>query len=264
MMFSNNVCRFAVFSFLSLSANADTDTVRGVQRQLEPTVGLGTAGDFVILAKTGITTTGVTSINGDIGVSPIAATAMTGFDFIMHSSGTYATSSLIAGKALASDYISPTPSTMITAVSDMETAYTDAAGRPNADGARIDLKAGLIGGETLTPGVYTFGTSVDITGGLTFDGGVASGDSDAVFIIQMTGNLLTDGTANVVLSRGAQAKNIFWQVAGHVALGAGAQMKGNLLVKTAVTFTTGSSLDGRVLAQTACVLQTATITAPSV
>jgi hypothetical protein len=261
MMFSSNVCRFAVFYFLSLSANADTDTVRGVQRELTTytdAVNLRTAGDFVILAKTGITTTGVTAITGDIGVSPIAAAAMTGFGLIL--SGTSATSSLITGTAYASDYNSPTPSKMTTAVSDMETAYTDAAGRPNEDGARIDLGAGIIGGLTLSPGVYTFGTSVDITGNIYFHG---NDDPDAVFIIQMTGNLVTDSTAKVLLSGGAQAKNIFWQVAGKVTVGGGAELKGNLLVATGVTFITGSSLvEGRILSQTACVLQSATITEP--
>jgi hypothetical protein len=109
----------------------------------------------------------------------------------------------------------------------------------------------------LTPGVYTFGSDVLLAGDITIDG---DGDSNAVFIIQITGNLIQSANKNVVLAGSVKAENIFWQVAGQVTVGAGAQMKGNLLVATGVTFITGSTLDGRVLAQTACVLQAATIT----
>ncbi|OJI07863.1 hypothetical protein BK004_00250 [bacterium CG10_46_32] len=87
-------------------------------------VNLGSAGDFVVLAKSGISTTGSTSITGDIGVSPIAATAMTGFGLTMDSSNTFSTSALVTGKAYAADYTAPTPAKMTTAVSNMEAAYT--------------------------------------------------------------------------------------------------------------------------------------------
>jgi len=89
---------------------------------------LGTAGNFVVLAKSGISTTGTTHVTGDIGVSPIVATGMTGFGLTMDSSNTFATSALVTGKAYAADYTPPTPANMSTAVSDMETAYTAAAG----------------------------------------------------------------------------------------------------------------------------------------
>jgi hypothetical protein len=116
----------------------------------------------------------------------------------------------------------------------------------------------------LTPGVYTFGTGVSIVGNLHFQGtGVAAGQGDSdIFIIQMTGNLVQAANYSVLLSGGALAKNIFWQVAGVVNVGAGAHMEGILLVKTSATFMTLSSLNGRILAQTACVLQVATITEP--
>ena len=106
----------------------------------------------------------------------------------------------------------------------------------------------------MTPGVYTFTTGVNISTDVTFQGG-----ADDIFIIQTTGVLMLAANMNVILD-GAQAKNIFWQVAGNVKVRAGATMKGILLVKTDVTFITGSTLNGRVLAQTACVLQMATIT----
>src|SRR4030043_229476 len=131
-------------------------------------VDLGTASDFVILAKTGITSTGTTAITGDIGVSPAPATAMTGFDLILDASGTFSTSALVTGNVYASDYTDPTPTKMTTAVSDMETAYTDAAGRtPDS----TELYAGDLTGQTLTPGCYVWSTGVLISAaGVTISG----------------------------------------------------------------------------------------------
>ena len=139
--------------------------------------------------------------------------------------------------------------------SDMEAAYTDAAGCVNTDAEKKNLGAGEIGGRTLTPGLYTFDSNVDINSELTIDGS----DTD-IFIIQMTGDLMLAANKSVTLTGGVLPENIFWQVAGNVSVMAGASMKGILLVKTDVTFITGSTLNGRVLAQTACVLQKATIT----
>ena len=112
-------------------------------------VNLGTAGDFVILSKAGISTTGTTGIVGDIGVSPIDSTAITGFGLGMDATNTFANSSLVTGKVYAADYTPPTPAKMTTAVSDMETAYTDAAGRTNP--TATELGAGNIGGLTIPP-----------------------------------------------------------------------------------------------------------------
>jgi hypothetical protein len=139
----------------------------------------------------------------------------------------------------------------------METACTDAEGRPNTDGARINLGAGNLADATLTSGVCTFDTDVNLNGDITF-----SGSANDIIVIQTMGNLLQAASYSVILSGGALPENIFWQVAGQVTMGAGAHMEGVLLVKTDVTFVTGSSLNGRVLAQTACNLQSTTITAP--
>jgi hypothetical protein len=259
MMFSSNAFRFILV--LAAACNAVTSAGQGLRHGLRrvqegPGVDLGTAGDFAILAKTGISTVPASVITGDIGVSPITTAAMTGFSFTFDSSGTFSTSDQVTGKAYAADYISPTPSKMITAVSDMETAYTTTAGRANTNG--YDLKAGLIGGETLTAGVYTFASDVFISSDIYLDGS----DTD-IFIIQMTGNLLQAEGTNVILQGDVKAENIFWQVAGHATFFAGAHMEGILLVKTAVAFVSESSLNGRVLAQTACSLQVATITQPN-
>jgi hypothetical protein len=292
MLFSNACC-FALLSLLSLSANAeyvrgdhtpihkkgslfrrdlfmkggdDNPSSRGKEDEVE----LLSAGNYVILAKTGISTVSPSVITGDIAVSPAAATTMTGFDSTTDSTGTFSTSAQITGKAYAADYAEPTPTDLNTAVSAMETAYTDADGRDAGVGARLNLGAGTLGGsgkpgganDPLTPGVYTFNTGVEIAGNIYFEGsgsGEDEGKTD-VFIIQMTRNLKQVANTKVILQNGALAKNIFWQVPGEVTVEAGAHMEGILLVKTAALFVTGSSLKGRVLAQTACDLQKATIT----
>jgi hypothetical protein len=169
----------------------------------------------------------------------------------MDNSTQFSTASQITGKAFAADYSDPTSGDLTVAVTDMHTAYTKASQRPTTNA----MGDGAIGGKTLTPGVYTFTVVVNIMSDLTFEGG-----ADDVFIIQTTGDVTQAANTNVILSAGAQAKNIFWQVAGFVEIGAGAQMQGVLLVKTKVDFITGSSLVGSVLAQTAVNLQKATIT----
>ncbi len=219
-------------------------------------VNLGTAGNFVILAKSGITTTGTTHITGDIGVSPIAATGMTGFGLILDASGTFSTSSLVTGNVYAADYAAPTPAMLTTAVSDMQTAYTDAAGRTNPD--HTELGAGDITSMTLAPGLYKWGTGVLIgAAGVTLAGGASD-----VWIFQIAQGLTVANGAQVTLSGGAQASNIFWQVGGQVTLGTTAAMKGVILCQTAIVMQTGATLEGRALAQTAVTLDSNAITGP--
>jgi hypothetical protein len=229
--------------------------VCGPNRPVNGAINLGTAANFAILAKTGITTVPNSSITGSIGVSPIAAAAMTGFSLEMHAGGLHSTSAQITGQAYAATYNGVVPAILTTAVSDMEAAYTNAAGRAAGVGPWLNPGAGSLSGVTLTPGVYTFGTDVTITTAITFLGG-----ANEVFIIQISKNLVQEANIEVQLSGGALAKNIFWQVAGNVQLKAGAKMKGILLVKTHVAFGTGAELEGRVLAQTACTLDQAKIT----
>jgi len=216
-------------------------------------VDLGSAGNFVILAKSGISTTGTTSIVGDIGVSPIAATAITGFGLIMDPSNQFSTSSLVTGKVYAADYAAPTPATMTTAISDMETASTAAAGRTSPD--HTELGAGNIGGMTLAPGLYKWSSGVTIPTDVTL-----SGNSDGVWIFQIAGTLDISSATQVILSGGAQAKNIFWQVAGQTTLGTYSVFNGNILGFTGIALQTGATLNGRALAQTAVTLDANTIT----
>jgi hypothetical protein len=211
-------------------------------------VDLGTAGDFVILAKTGVSNTGSSQIWGDIGVSPIDSTAITGFGLVMDAGGTFSTSSLVTGSLYAADYAEPTPTMLTTAVGDMQTAYTDAAGRTLPD--YTELGAGDITSMTLAPGLYKWGTGVLISAA----GVTISGTASDVWIFQIAENLdLADG-ANVYLSGGALASNIFWQVAGQATLGTTAAMKGVILCQTAIVINTGATLVGRALAQTAVTL----------
>ncbi len=152
-----------------------------------PIVNLGTAGNFVILSKTGITTTGATAITGDIGVSPVGEGAMTGFVFTRDPSGAFSTSTTVDGNVYAADYADPTPDYLILAISAMENAYTDAAGRTLPD--FTELNSGDISGLTLEPGLYNWGTGVSITNtGVTLSGGV-----NDVWIFQIAGDLTVGG-----------------------------------------------------------------------
>jgi hypothetical protein len=227
-----------------------------------PTVELGTAGNYAILSQTGISTVPTSAITGDIAVSPITAAAITGFSLVLDSDGTKATCGQVTGTVYAAGLVAPTPSLLTTAVGFMETAYTDAAGRTNTDAARIQLGAGKIGGvlpggptDPLTPGVYTWSTGVNIDSDL-----VLSGSNTDIFILQVAGNVNVASGKKMILEGGALPENIFWQVAGLVVVGTTAHMEGIFLVKTSAAFMTGSSLNGRILAQTAVTLDSTTIT----
>lgn len=221
-------------------------------------VDLGAAAHFVVLTKTGVTNVPSSAITGDIGTSPIASTAITGFSLILNSTGTFSRSSQVTGKVYAADYTSPTPSNLTTAVSNMQTAYTDAAGRTIPD--FTDLYAGDLSGKTLAPGLYKYSSSVLITTDVTL-----SGPSDAVWIFQIAGNLTMGSGAKMLLSGGAQAKNIFWQVGGGVGveIGTTAHVEGTILAAKAIHLRTGASLNGRALAQTAVTLAKNKIVIPT-
>jgi hypothetical protein len=271
MIFSNN-CRVAFLMLLSVSANAET--VRGAHRELDAAtksarpsmidVGSVITQNYAILAETGISTVPTSSITGNIGVSPIAASAITGFALIADSTTQFATSKQVVDQVYAADYGRQTAADLTTAVNDMHTAYTSAAATGLTSDGKLDLgDLGVPGTEILSQGVYTFGSSVTIKGDFQFKGS----DTD-IFIIQIKGDLLqhagktvtlvSDGTGN---GQPPKKENIFWQVSGTFTVEANAHMEGILFVKTAVNFQANSSLNGRVLTQTRCNLDQATITA---
>lgn len=184
----------------------------------------------------------------------------------------FSLSDQMTGKAYAANDSEPTPKRLTDAVRDMQTAYRDAAGRANEDAMRTDLGAGCLGGAfggaqaPLTPGIYSFGSNVSIDSDLHFRGtGVNPGQGDSdIFILQIAGNLVLGTNVQVILDNGAQAKNLFWQATGHAHVMPGAHMQGILLIQTETTLYTGASLTGRVLTQTTCLLQMATVTEPDV
>lgn len=218
-------------------------------------VNLGTAGNFVILAKTGISTTGSTSVVGNLGVSPAAASYITGFALDLPAASAFSTSALVTGKVYAPGYADPTPADLTTAVSNMETAYTDASGRA----ANVtELGTGNIGGMTITPGVYKWSTGVTIPTDVTLSGG-----ANDVWIFQIAQNLEVSSAAKVILAGGAQASNIFWAVAGQTTLGTTSVFNGNILDQTAIVLNTGATLNGRALAQAAVTLDANAVTVPT-
>jgi Ice-binding-like/Secretion system C-terminal sorting domain len=222
-------------------------------------VNLGTAGNYVILAKTGVSTTGTTAVTGNIGLSPAAASFITGFSLIADATNAFATSSLVTGKVYASNYATPTPTNLTTAIGDMATAYTNAAGRtPTPSGAFLNVGAGEIGGQTLAPGLYKWTTGVTISTDVTLNGG-----ANDVWIFQIAGNL-SEANGKKISIGSAQAKNIFWQVAGQVTVGTTADFKGVILCQTLVALNNGATLEGRALAQTAVTLDADAVTDPGV
>ena len=220
------------------------------EQQIAP-VDLGTAGNYVILAETGISTTTTSAITGDIAVSPAAATYITGFSLTADSSGEYSISDQVVGNVYASDYTVPTPGNLTTAVEDMMLAYSDAAGRA---ANYTELYSGDLSGKTLTPGVFKFGNSVLINTDLTL-----TGSATDVWIFQIAGNLTMASNINIILAGGADAKNIIWQVADTVAIGSGSHFEGTILAMTDIAMGTNSSINGRLYAQTAVTLDAVTV-----
>ncbi len=216
---------------------------------------LGTAGNFVILAKTAVSTVPSSAITGDVGVSPAATSFLTGFSLTLVGT-TSATSTQVTGNLYGADMTTPTNSNLTTAVANMETAYTDAAGRSLPD--FTNLGSGEIGGQTLVPGLYKWTTGVTISSDVTISGG-----ANDVWIFQIPGNLAMSAAKNVILGGEAKAKNIFWQLSGTVDIGANAHFEGIILSQTAINLQTGASMNGRALAQTAVTLDQNAVTKPA-
>lgn len=229
----------------SLAANIVWSFTTGGSSTPLAVVALGASGNFVILAKTAITNISTSAVTGDLGLSPAATSYITGLA-LTNATG-YATSAQVTGSVFAADMASPTPINLTTAVNNMITAYNDAAGRPTPD--FVELGTGNIGGKTLTAGLYKWTSNVTIPTAM-----VISGSSTDVWIFQISGNLNMSAAVNMTLTGGAQAKNIFWQVAGQATFGTTSHFEGTILSMTGITFQTGASMTGKALAQTAVVL----------
>jgi hypothetical protein len=217
-------------------------------------VNLRTAGNFVILAKSGISSVPDSIITGNLGVSPAGSTSITGFSLTADSTNVFSTSAQVTGRVYAANHAVPTPSDLTAAVGDMELAYTDAASRaPDV----IELGGGSIGGMTLIPGVYKWGSGVLISSNLTLTGGAT-----AVWVFEIAQSLTLGNATRISLTGGAMPRNVFWQVAGGVVLGTTAHLEGVVLGHTAITMATGASINGRLLAQTAVTLDRSTVAQP--
>ncbi len=241
---------YLLFSLVAACGSDESGTMGG-----GGPVSLGSASQFVILAKSGIDTVPASAITGNLGLSPAAASYITGFSLTADSTNEFSTSPQVTGKVYAADYTSPTPSNMTTAISDMELAFTDAAGRaPDV----TELGAGNIGGMTLAPGVYKWSTGVLIPTDVTLNGSATD-----IWIFEIAQDLTMASATNVILTGGAVAKNVMWQVSGAVDLGTTAHFAGVILCQTAITLRTGASVNGRLLAQTAVNIDGSTVVEPA-
>jgi hypothetical protein len=189
---------------------------------------LGQAGDFAVLAGSGVTNTGATAVTGDVGVSP--GTAITGFP-----PGTISAGSLHVNDGIAQ-----------AAQGDLTAAYNNLAGQA----CNTDLTGQDLGGLTLPPAVYCFSSSAQLTGTLTVD---AQGDPDANFVFQIASTLTTATAANVLVIGGATDCNIFWQVGSSATLGTGTEFLGNILAMTSITLVTGATAHGSLWARNGAV-----------
>jgi hypothetical protein len=203
----------------------------------EAPIGLGTAGGYTVLGGSTVVNTGPSVLGNDLGVSP--GSAITGFP---------------PGLALGATHVADAAAGQ--AQSDLTIAYNDAAGRASTGTISADLA-----GQTLVSGVYTAATSMGLSGALTLDG---QGDPDSVFIFQAGSTLNTAAGSNILLTNGAQACNVYWQVGSSATLGVGSDFVGNIMALTSITATTNATVQGRLLARNGAVtLDSNVINAPT-
>ena len=196
--------------------------------------GLGTALNYTVLAGQTITNTGPSVITGNLGLDP--GSSVTGFP---------------PGSVTGTQDVSDAASVL--AQNDLVTGYTDAAHAPSTS----NLSGKDLGGQNLTPGVYTFSSSAQLTGPLTLS-------ENGVFIFQIGSALTTASNSTVLLQNGAQACAVFWQVGSSATLGSYTRFQGNLMALSSITMVTGANLTGRALARNgALTLDTNNITPPS-
>jgi hypothetical protein len=203
-------------------------------------VALAGADGFAVLAGSGVTSTGATTVTGDLGLSP--GTAVIGFP---------------PATLVGTQHVNDAAANQ--AKLDLTTAYNDAAARTLC---RITVATINLGGQTLTPGLYWSGASLEITSGtLTLD---AQGDPNAVFIFQSASTLTTTSGLGIVLAGGAKASNVFWQVGTSATIGTATAFYGTIMADQSITLNSGATLTGRALARIGAVTLAAnTITRPT-
>jgi hypothetical protein len=195
----------------------------------EAQISLGTAASFGVLGGSTVTNTGSSVIGGNLGVSP--GTAVIGFPpGLVTSPGAIHSADAVAAQAQV----------------DLTTAYTAIVGMPTL----VDLSGTDLGGLTLTPGVYGFTSSAQLTGPLVLD---ALGNPQAVFIFKVGSALTTASGSSVLVINGGSSCNVFWQIGSSATLGTSSTLAGNILALTSITLTTGASVEGRILARNGAV-----------
>jgi hypothetical protein len=257
-------------SVSSAAGDAATGTT-GAACSASSCLNLGTASDYVILAKSAVSTVTPSSVAGNVGLSPAATTFLTGWSLVTEPTDTFDTSDQVAVpfKLYAADMTGGTTSSdLTTAVLDMQAAYTVAAGlAPSGGGLVTSCPGGDYGttgafsdvndGGALAAGVYTCAVDVTIPGNLTLTGGASS-----VWVFQITGTLSQASATQVLLTGGALPQNVFWQVSGIVTVGTTAIMQGIVLAQTNIDVQTAATVTGRLLTQKAVTLESATVKAP--
>jgi hypothetical protein len=189
---------------------------------------LGTAKSYAVLGGSTVTNTNATTLTGDLGVSP--GLAITGFP----------PGIVMGGTTHAGDAAS------LQAQTDVTAAYGTLAG----EACGVDLTGKDLGGLTLTPGVYCFSSSAQLTGDLVLDAG---GKADAVFVFKTVSTLTTASNASVHVINGGGECGVFWQIGSSATLGTGTKFAGSILALTSITLTTGATVSGRVLARNGAV-----------
>ncbi|KAJ7235147.1 hypothetical protein B0H12DRAFT_1258273 [Mycena haematopus] len=228
-------------------------TIHGAYASGPAPVLLGTAGNFAVLAKTGVASVPNSAITGDVGISPATASSLTGFSLVQDVSKQFWTSTQVTGRLMGATDALPTPGLLTVAVLDMQAAFTDAMSKPSAAGFH-SFKPGLIGGSILTPGLYQWTTDVIISTAITIAGGPAD-----TWIFQISGTLVQAANVQITLTGGALSQNIIWVVAGTVSVGANGVFQGNILAQTDVVIGTNAIDEGCIYAQTDVTLQQATV-----
>lgn len=254
MKFNKAMILFTLMSVVLISAckkdipeptpepTTNNTNVIKLQTVIQAAINLGSTANFAVIGASLISNVPTSSITGNIGLSPAAGSLISGFG-----------PAEISGTIYTVDATGPAGSVedapgLTTAKGDLTSAYNDAAGRVSTD---IVILAGNIGGLTLTPGLYKSNGSLEISSGdVTFD---ALGNPNAIFIIQIASSLNTTSGRKVILSGGALASNIFWQVGTSATLGTTSVFKGTIMADQSISMNTGASIEGRLLARIAAV-----------
>ncbi|MFI5817366.1 ice-binding family protein, partial [Streptomyces sp. NPDC051643] len=222
-------------SLSGLLASALAATVAATMVALTPTqalaiatpVPLATAASFSVLSGQGVMNTGPSVLSHDLGTSPNPA--ITGFP-----------PGQVLGAVHAADAVA------LQAKSDLVTAYNQAAGQATD----FALPAAITTGTTLIPGVYTATSGVGLTGDLILDAG---GNPNAVWVFQIPEALTTASSSRVLLTNGASACNVYWQIGSSATLGTNSTFVGTIMALTSISVTTGTNIEGRALARNGAV-----------